>query len=83
MRREPNNKPYTIDRIYPLFFWHKCDICKAEFKKEYGWKIHYSVASRIICSKCATYLFDVEKLALTWGIYRCDKPSIRPKVWKE
>jgi len=83
MRREKSNKPYTIDWIHPLFFWYKCDICNAEFKREYGWKIKYSVASRIICRKCATYLFDVEKLALTWGKSGCDKPSVRPKVWEK
>lgn len=76
MRREPK-KPYIIDRIVPLFFWHKCDLCESEFKHEYGWKIRYSTTSRIICSKCARYYFDVEKIALTWGESGCDKPSMR------
>jgi len=80
--REPK-KPYIIDRIVPLFFWKKCDLCKSEFKREYGWKIHYSIASRIICSKCARFYFDAEDLALTWGESGCDRPSmVVPKFSK-
>ena len=75
MRRDPK-KPYTIKGIYPLLFWHKCDICGVEFKREFGWKIKYSTTSRIICYECARFHFDVEKLALTWGVSGCDKPSV-------
>ena len=76
MRREPK-KPYIIDRIIPLFFWHKCDLCESEFKYEYGWKIRYSTTSRILCNKCAEYSWNVEDFVLIWGESGCDKPSVR------
>jgi len=78
MRRELK-KPYIIDRIVPLFLWHKCDLCGSEFKYEYGWKIRYSTTSRIICNTCAEFSWVAEKLALTWGESGCDKPSVRLK----
>ena len=38
-RKDPLDS--TINQVYktyPLFFWKKCELCKLQFRREWGWK---------------------------------------------
>ena len=77
MRRKQNQKnPYSIKEFYPRFFWHKCNLCHEEFKREVAWKIKFPTITRIICINCAPIFSKAEDLALTWGENGTNKPSM-------
>jgi len=48
------NKDYGFKRIHPLFFWHKCEKCKNEFRKEDGWACWKGGNSTwyYVCAEC-------------------------------
>jgi len=77
MRKKKSSDLYTIEEIFPYFFWHRCDLCHEEFKKEIAWKIKFPTISRIICSECAKSETEAKRLALTWGKTGGDKPCVR------
>ena len=52
----------TVKKIYPLLFWQDCDICKMQFRREYGFKVRERTvdkkASQVdrsfyFCNSCA------------------------------
>lgn len=60
MKRE--NKSYEIKKIYPILFWHYCELCNRNFKKEHGWKIRMPYATfKYVCCDCCPTQKDLEK----------------------
>ena len=59
MKRKLVNKYPYLWKIYPLLFWKKCCMCKAEFVREKGWRAitgpYYNGSGRIryLCESCA------------------------------
>lgn len=60
MKRNPYQ--VTVKKIYPLLFWQDCDICKMQFRREYGFKVReHTVDKRAFqidhsfyfCNSCA------------------------------
>jgi len=70
-RRSSNESivdPYvgtSISRTFPLFFWRRCDKCKQEFRREWGWYFvtgpYYNGRGhgRFLCGSCAKSWDDV------------------------
>ncbi len=76
-----------IKRIYPRVFWHDCDFCKNEFKKEMGFKIldkkacfafgEDPIRTFYCCSKCANTEQDVMNLISKRKLnFLFDRPSL-------
>jgi len=59
MKREPKN--YKIKKIHPRFFWHKCFMCKNEFRKEDMWQIKSNTRGiSYVCTECAKTRKEIE-----------------------
>lgn len=57
------HKHEFVRKIWPIFFWQQCCICKDEFRREYGWVTYYHPVSSSIynnyryiymCQSCAS-----------------------------
>lgn len=61
MKRK-KRKEYKIKLIWPRFCWHFCELCKQEFKREYGWKVFFSfVPDKFVCYDCCPTQKELEK----------------------
>lgn len=71
-RKQLKYKYPIVKKIHPRIFWHSCDFCKNEFKKEDGFEIldikscfygcENSTKLFYCCSKCASTEQDVLNL---------------------
>ena len=73
MKRTPKVEIYRIEddivRVKSIFSWHKCEKCKLEFRREYGWEYTYSdyhfspsnYFSKYICGSCAPTIEDAAR----------------------
>jgi hypothetical protein len=51
MARRAVNKSKDVIKIFPLFLWRLCSLCKEEFRREYGWA--HNKHEVYLCLNCA------------------------------
>lgn len=64
-----------IRRIFPLFFWIRCNKCDCEFRRERGWMNITSIKGRhsvlYYCKDCSPTKADAERLTADL----CNRPT--------
>ena len=52
---------YKIRKIFNLFFWDQCEICKHDFRREFGWEVthRWSDQTIYVCGSCVKDRADV------------------------
>ncbi len=68
MRRKPRSEIEAF-LVFPIFRWILCDLCKEEFRLEWGWGSSEGTSLLHVCRQCAVpsaVTWQSIRLALAW-----------------
>lgn len=68
MKRKAKSRAKDTYSIWTLFEWLFCELCKKEFRRERGWRVHLRRNSTplYVCNTCASSALEAEKKSIEY-----------------